>query len=209
MALHEGSRLLLDDGKLVLRVKSVGDDVIETTVEVGGALSERKGVNVPDVVLPMAALTDKDRRDLSFAIQQGADWIALSFVQRPEDLAEARKLMGGYGQLLAKIEKPAAVARLDEILEACDAVMVARGDLGGRTASAGRAAAPEADRRDCAPGRQAGDRRDADARIDDQVAFTPPAPKSRTWRRRSMTAPTRSCSRPKRRRATGPSRRWR
>jgi len=130
VALHEGSRLLLDDGKLVLRVKTVGDDVIETLVEVGGDLSERKGVNVPDVVLPMAALTDKDRRDLSFAIQQGADWIALSFVQRPEDLAEARKLMGGYGQLLAKIEKPAAVARLEEILEACDAVMVARGDLG-------------------------------------------------------------------------------
>ncbi|AUW59183.1 pyruvate kinase [Sphingobium sp. SCG-1] len=129
-ALLPGTRLLLDDGKLVLRVQKVEDDRIETLVEVGGTLSNRKGVNVPDVVVPMAAMTDKDRRDLSFAMQQGADWIALSFVQRPEDLAEARKLMGGYGALMAKIEKPAAVQRLDELLELSDAVMVARGDLG-------------------------------------------------------------------------------
>jgi len=129
-ALDEGSRLLLDDGKLVLRVQAVSDDVVETIVEVGGLLSERKGVNVPDAVLPMAALTDKDRRDLAFAIDAGCDWIALSFVQRPEDLSEARRLMNGHGQLLAKIEKPAAVSRLDEILEMADAVMVARGDLG-------------------------------------------------------------------------------
>jgi len=129
-ALQEGSRLLLDDGKLVLRVQSATDDLIETRVEVGGPLSERKGVNVPDVVLPMAALTDKDRRDLAFAVELGVDWIALSFVQRPDDLAEARRLMGGYGQLMAKIEKPAAVDRLDEIVELSDAVMVARGDLG-------------------------------------------------------------------------------
>jgi pyruvate kinase len=129
-ALEPESRLLLDDGKMVLRVKKVSPDRIETLVEVGGALSNRKGVNIPDVVVPLAALTEKDRRDLAFAMQQKVDWIALSFVQRPEDLAEARRLMGGYGALLAKIEKPAAVQRLDEILEACDAVMVARGDLG-------------------------------------------------------------------------------
>lgn len=129
-AAQVGTRLLIDDGKLVLRVQSASDNEIETLVEVGGPLSERKGVNVPDVVLPMAALTDKDRRDLAFAIEGGADWIALSFVQRPDDLAEARRLMGGYGQLLAKIEKPAALNRLDEILEMSDAVMVARGDLG-------------------------------------------------------------------------------
>ncbi len=129
-ALEAGNRLLLDDGKLVLRVESVDDGRIETRVEIGGLLSERKGVNVPDVVLPLAALTDKDRRDLSFALEQGADWIALSFVQRPEDLAEARRLMGGHGALMAKIEKPAAVDRLEEILEVADAVMVARGDLG-------------------------------------------------------------------------------
>ncbi|MCW2382807.1 MULTISPECIES: pyruvate kinase [unclassified Sphingobium] len=129
-AAQEGMRLLIDDGKLVLRVRAVRDDVIDTLVEVGGSLSERKGVNVPDVVLPMAAMTEKDRRDLSFAIEAGVDWIALSFVQRPDDLAEARKLMGGYGYLLAKIEKPAALGRLEEIVEMSDAVMVARGDLG-------------------------------------------------------------------------------
>jgi pyruvate kinase len=129
-ALVPDTRLLLDDGKLVLRVKAVAPDRIDTIVDVGGTLSNRKGVNVPDVVVPLAALTDKDRRDLSFAVQQGCDWIALSFVQRPEDLAEARKLMGGYGALMAKIEKPSAVQRLDEILEVADAVMVARGDLG-------------------------------------------------------------------------------
>ncbi|MET0370229.1 MAG: pyruvate kinase [Sphingobium sp.] len=129
-ALVPETRLLLDDGKLVLRVKSVNEERIDTIVEVGGALSNRKGVNVPDVVVPVPALTDKDRRDLSFAMQQGLDWIALSFVQRPEDLAEARKLMGGYGALMAKIEKPAAVQRLEEILEMADGVMVARGDLG-------------------------------------------------------------------------------
>lgn len=125
-----GSRLLLDDGKLVLRVKSATKEVIETIVEVGGALSNRKGLNVPDAVIPVAALTEKDRSDLAFAVDQGADWIALSFVQRPEDVAEAKRLIEGKAALLAKIEKPAAIHRLDEILEIADAVMVARGDLG-------------------------------------------------------------------------------
>ena len=129
-ALEPGARLLLDDGKLVLRVKTVRADHIETLVEVGGALSNSKGLNVPDVIVPMAALTEKDRRDLTFACEQGADWIALSFVQRPEDVAEARRLIGGKASLLAKIEKPQAVERLEEILELADAVMVARGDLG-------------------------------------------------------------------------------
>ena len=129
-ALEVGARLLLDDGKLVLRVMSVAPERVETRVEVGGALSNSKGLNVPDVVVPMAALTEKDRADLSFALEQGADWIALSFVQRPEDVAEARRLIGGKAALLAKIEKPAAIERLEEILELADAVMVARGDLG-------------------------------------------------------------------------------
>ena len=129
-ALVPETRLLLDDGKLVLRVKAVTDTRIDTVVEIGGTLSNRKGVNVPDVVVPVPALTDKDRRDLSFAVEQGCDWIALSFVQRPEDLAEARKLMGGHGALMAKIEKPSAVQRLEEIIEMADGVMVARGDLG-------------------------------------------------------------------------------
>ena len=129
-ALEPGTRLLLDDGKLVLRVITVRADHLETMVEVGGTLSNSKGLNVPDVIVPMAALTEKDRRDLTFACEQGADWIALSFVQRPEDVAEARRLIGGKAALLAKIEKPQAVERLEEILELADAVMVARGDLG-------------------------------------------------------------------------------
>lgn len=129
-AAHPDARLLLDDGKLVLRVTDVAHDRLTTIVEVGGPLSNNKGLNVPDMVLPLAALTDKDRSDLSFAVEQGADWIALSFVQRPEDLMEARRLIGGKAALLAKIEKPSAIARLDEIMEQCDGVMVARGDLG-------------------------------------------------------------------------------
>jgi len=129
-AIEPGARLLLDDGKMVLRVTDHDVDRIETVVEVGGCLSNNKGLNVPDVVLPMAALTEKDRSDLAFAVDQGVDWIALSFVQRPEDLAEARKLIGGKAALLAKIEKPAAIDRLEEIVEMCDGVMVARGDLG-------------------------------------------------------------------------------
>ncbi len=129
-ALEIGARLLLDDGKLVLRVTKMTADAITTKVEVGGALSNNKGLNVPDVVVPLAALTEKDRSDLSFALEQGVDWIALSFVQRPDDLAEARRLIGGKAALLAKIEKPAALDRLEGILELADAVMVARGDLG-------------------------------------------------------------------------------
>ena len=129
-AAHPDARLLLDDGKLVLRVTDVAPDRLTTIVEVGGPLSNNKGLNVPDMVLPLAALTEKDRSDLSFAVEQGADWIALSFVQRPEDLMEARRLIGGKAALLAKIEKPSAIARLDEIMEQCDGVMVARGDLG-------------------------------------------------------------------------------
>ncbi len=129
-AIEPGARLLIDDGKLVLRVADHGPERIEALVEVGGPISDNKGLNVPDVVVPMAALTEKDRSDLAFAVGQGVDWIALSFVQRPEDLAEARKLIGGKAALLAKIEKPAAIDRLEEIVEACDGVMVARGDLG-------------------------------------------------------------------------------
>ena len=129
-AIEPKARLLLDDGKLVLRVVDCDDERIETRVEVGGTLSNSKGLNVPDVVLPMAALTEKDRSDLAFALDQKVDWIALSFVQRPDDLAEARRLIQGRAALLAKIEKPSAIERLEEIVEQCDGVMVARGDLG-------------------------------------------------------------------------------
>jgi pyruvate kinase len=129
-ALLPGTRLMLDDGKVLLRVVSKDEDAITTRVEVPGPLSNNKGLNVPDVVVPMAALTEKDRSDLAFALEQKVDWVALSFVQRPEDLAEARKLIGGKAALLAKIEKPLALERLDEIIDMADAVMVARGDLG-------------------------------------------------------------------------------
>lgn len=129
--LHKGQRLLIDDGKLRLRVIRADNEEILCSAEVGGVIMDRKGVNIPDVVVPVPALTNKDRRDLAFAIENGADWIALSFVQRPEDIAEARKLIGGRNiALMAKIEKPAAVDRLDEIIELADGIMVARGDLG-------------------------------------------------------------------------------
>ena len=128
--LKKGQRLLINDGKIRLRVIRANEDEIFCSAEVGGVISDRKGVNVPDAEVPIPALTEKDRRDLAFAIEHGADWIGLSFVQRPEDLAEARKLMGGRGSLCAKIEKPMAVRRLDEIVELADGIMVARGDLG-------------------------------------------------------------------------------
>ena len=129
-AVQAGDRLLIDDGKVRLRVASVTPERIETIVEVGGKVSDHKGVNVPDVLVPIPALTDKDKSDLAFELDQGADWIALSLVQRPEDVAEARELIGDKAGVLAKIEKPAAIERLDAILELADAVMVARGDLG-------------------------------------------------------------------------------
>ena len=129
-ALVPGAELLLDDGKLRLVVEHCGADFAETRVAVGGKLSERKGVNVPGVVLPITALTAKDRKDLDLALELGADWIALSFVQRPQDVAEARALIGDRALIVSKLEKPAAVDRLDEIVELSDAVMVARGDLG-------------------------------------------------------------------------------
>ncbi len=130
VAVEPGARLLVDDGRLVFRVVECDATRIVCEVLVAGVISNNKGLNVPDVVLPLAALTDKDRADLAFALEQGVDWIALSFVQRPEDVAEARRLIGGKAALLAKIEKPAAIDRLDDILELADAVMVARGDLG-------------------------------------------------------------------------------
>lgn len=129
-AIDAETDLLIDDGRIRLGVEKSGDDYIETVVKVGGELSSRKGVNVPNVVLPVDALTAKDREDLEFAIDLGVDWIALSFIQRPEDLEIARYLIAGKAGLLAKIEKPAALDRLDEIMARCDAIMVARGDLG-------------------------------------------------------------------------------
>ncbi len=126
-----GTTLLLDDGKLRLRVtRQRDDDHLETEVVTGGPLSDRKGVNVPDVALPIPALTAKDRADLAFVLPLGVEYIGLSFVQRPEDVAEAREIAGGRAWIMVKMEKPQAVENLDGILELADCVMVARGDLG-------------------------------------------------------------------------------
>ncbi|MBT5839652.1 MAG: pyruvate kinase [Rhodospirillaceae bacterium] len=129
-SLEAGAPLLLDDGKIRLRVIEAGADFVDTEVEVGGVLSDSKGVNIPGALLALSALTKKDRRDLQFGLELGADWVALSFVQRPEDVAEARKLIGGRAGVLVKLEKPLAIEHLDQIVELADAVMVARGDLG-------------------------------------------------------------------------------
>ncbi|GGJ01861.1 pyruvate kinase [Neoroseomonas lacus] len=125
-----GTTLLLDDGKLRLRVTRVRPDHLETEVVVGGPLSDRKGVNVPDVALPIPALTEKDRADLDFVLPLGIEYIGLSFVQRAEDVAETKRIAAGRAWVMVKMEKPQAVENLDSILALTDCVMVARGDLG-------------------------------------------------------------------------------
>ena len=125
-----GTNLLVDDGKMRLRVTRVREDHLECEVMTGGTVSDRKGVNVPDVALPIPALTKKDRRDLDFALEHGVDYIGLSFVQRPEDVAEAKEIAAGRAWIMTKLEKPQALENLDAILDLSDAVMVARGDLG-------------------------------------------------------------------------------
>ncbi|MDP3174365.1 MAG: pyruvate kinase [Phenylobacterium sp.] len=129
-ALKKGASVLLDDGRVRLRVNRHGADFADTVVEAGDRLSDHKGVNLPGLTIPIPALTDKDRADLAFALGVGVDWVALSFVQRAADMAELRKLVDGRAGVLAKIEKPAALEQLDEILDLCQAIMVARGDLG-------------------------------------------------------------------------------
>ncbi|MBN9051169.1 MAG: pyruvate kinase [Rhizobiales bacterium] len=129
-AAQPGHTLLLDDGKVKLVVEATQPNAIVTRVVVGGKLSDRKGVSLPDTTVPFSALAEKDRSDLEAALDVGIDWVALSFIQRPEDIAEAKKITRGRALIMAKIEKPQAVHRLAEILEIADALMVARGDLG-------------------------------------------------------------------------------
>jgi pyruvate kinase len=129
-SLESGDTVLLDDGKLRLRVTDVKSGKAITKVEVGGKLSNRKGVSLPDTILPVAAMTDKDRSDLEAALDAGCDWIGVSFVQRPEDIAEVKKVASGKALVMCKLEKPQALQRLDEIIEISDSIMVARGDLG-------------------------------------------------------------------------------
>lgn len=129
-AVGPGHDLLIDDGRVRVRVAGLGSDFIEAEVIVGGVISNRKGVNLPGTVLDLSPLTPKDRADLAFGLELGVDWIALSFVQKPSDVIEARALVGDHAGLIAKIEKPSALDRIDDIIRLSDAVMVARGDLG-------------------------------------------------------------------------------
>ncbi len=129
-ALTEGSTILVNDGKIRMRVTKAHGDAVDAVVQVGGEISDRKGINLPDVVLPVAALSEKDRSDLEFACELGADWIALSFVQRAADIEEAKELIKDRALVMTKVEKPAAVTDFKSILEASDGIMVARGDLG-------------------------------------------------------------------------------
>jgi pyruvate kinase len=128
--MEAGHRLLLDDGKIRLVTVEASRERIVTRVEVGGKLSDRKGVSLPDTLIPFSALTPKDRSDLEAALDAGIDWVGLSFIQRPEDVAEAKKITRGRASVMAKIEKPTAVHRLADIMDVTDAIMVARGDLG-------------------------------------------------------------------------------
>ena len=129
-SLAPGHRVLIDDGKVLLRVVEAEPTRASTVVEVAGRVSNRKGVSLPDTTIPTSAMTDKDRADLQAALEENIDWIALSFVQRPEDVAEVKAIVRGRALVMAKIEKPQAVARMDEIMAVADAFMVARGDLG-------------------------------------------------------------------------------
>jgi pyruvate kinase len=129
-SLRPGHRLLIDDGKVQLRVTSQHAGHAECVVEVAGKISNKKGVSLPDTELPTSAMTDKDRADLIAALDENIDWVALSFVQRPEDVVEVKRIAGNRAAVMAKIEKPQAIQRLDDILAVSDAIMVARGDLG-------------------------------------------------------------------------------
>ena len=186
-----GCTLLLDDGKLRLRVVRKRGDALETEVVVGGPLSDHKGVNVPDIVLPIPALTQKDRDDLAFALEHGASYIGLSFVQRPEDVLEAKTLIAGRAWVMVKLEKPQALENLNEIMRLTDAVMVARGDLGVELPPE---EVPLAQKRIVRLARQLGKPVVvATQMLESMITATPPPPAPRlpTWRRQCSMAPTR------------------
>ena len=128
--LQKGSLIFLDDGKVRAQITKKGNDFVEAIIKAGNSLSDRKGLNVPGAIIPIPALTAKDKKDLKAALDMGVDWIAQSFVQTPEDVKDARKLIKGRAALMVKLEKPSALLRLEEIIELSDGVMVARGDLG-------------------------------------------------------------------------------
>ncbi|GAD55518.1 pyruvate kinase [Limimaricola cinnabarinus LL-001] len=194
-ALEPGASLLVNDGKIRLRVKDCGADFANCEVVVGGTISNRKGVNVPDVVLPLAALSEKDRKDLEFVCDLGVDWLALSFVQRAADVEEARELCRGRAAILSKIEKPAAVKAFNEILSVSDGIMVARGDLGVELPVQN---VPPIQKRLVRRCRAAAKPVIVATQMLESMIESPmrPAPRSRTSPPRSTRAPTRSCSRP-------------
>jgi len=129
-AAEPGGVLLVDDGKVRLRIVAHDQKTIDAEVEVAGLISDRKGVNLPNLILPLSPMTPKDHKDLTFGLSLGVDWVALSFVQRAHDIAELKKLVAGRAAVMAKLEKPQAIEHLDEIIEQSDGIMVARGDLG-------------------------------------------------------------------------------
>jgi pyruvate kinase len=129
-ALKAGHTVLIDDGKVRLKIVEATQDRATAVVEIAGRISNRKGVSLPDTDIPITSMTSKDNADLAAALAEGCDWIAISFVQRPEDVLEVKRTVQGRALVMAKIEKPQAVARLEEVIEVCDALMVARGDLG-------------------------------------------------------------------------------
>jgi len=129
-ALKVGNELMIDDGRVRLKVTECSDRHAVTEVVVGGVISNHKGVNVPGVILPISVITDKDRRDLTYGLSLGVDWVAQSFVQQPDDVRELSELVNGRAAIMVKLEKPSALENLDHILDLCDGMMVARGDLG-------------------------------------------------------------------------------
>ena len=169
-SLRVGHRLLIDDGKVQLRVRSHSTRHSECVVEVAGKISNKKGVSLPDTILPTSAMTEKDRADLHAALEENIDWIALSFVQRPEDVIEVKEIAGKRASVMAKIEKPQAITKLDEIIAVSDA------NHGGARRSRRRnadrtGAGPAKDHHPHGPqARQAGGRRDPDAGVDDHDA---------------------------------------
>jgi pyruvate kinase len=202
-----GDDLLIDDGRVRVRVTGLGAEFIDAAIVIGGVISNRKGVNVPSAVLNLSPLTAKDRADLAFGLELGVDWVALSFVQKPGDVIEARGLIGNRAGIVAKIEKPAALEHIDDIVRLSDAVMVARGDLGVEI--------PHED----VPGRQKELIKScrlvgkpvivATQMLDSMVAApTPTRAKRPMSPRRSMMAPTRSCCLRNQRPANIHAKRW-
>jgi pyruvate kinase len=160
--------LLIDDGKVRLRITAHTEGTIDTVVEVPGTISDRKGVNLPNLVVPLSPMTAKDRKDLDYGLELGVDWVALSFVQHAHDIAELKKLVAGRAAVMAKLEKPAAIEHLDEIIEQSDGIMVARGEHP----------------RGLPRARTTGDRRHADAGIDGAFADADPCRSVRCGDRR-------------------------